>query len=238
MTLPLAPDEVRDLITSTSTHQQTRRLSPMDVALLFRKALDGGASKSDCAEAVGFADATMVGRFLRLLDLAPRIQAMIDWGSSDASLSFTSGTELAHLPVEDQEELAPEALRHGLRTGEIKAIVQRLRRSDVSPAQALEEVLKSRPHIEQRHVFVGKFGDPATTAALSATTEDERQALLNALVRDLFGESPIAVRLTPTGFVVTAAEKLAVAMRADKDFEAAIEKAIVRRMTNEPSVPD
>jgi hypothetical protein len=229
MTLPLAPGEVRDLIISTSTHQGKRRLSPVDVAALFAKATAGGASKKECAEIVGFADATMVGRFLRLLDLAPLLHDMIGWGRSDASLAFTAGAELARLPPTAHEFLAPEALRLGLTTAEVKSIVQRLLRSDVTASQAVAETLRLRPQIERRHVFVGRFGAGVPSQALSSLSEDERAQMLVEVVRDLYGEPPVGARLTPTGFVVTAADDLAAAMRASGDFEDNVGKAITAR---------
>jgi hypothetical protein len=229
VTIPLTPAEIRDLIVSTSTHQGSRRLSPIEVASLFKKAMDRGASKRECAETVGFADATMVGRFVRLLELAQGVQDMIDWGKSDASLAFSAGAEIARLNVVDQKFLSRAALQDGLGTQEIKAIVQRLERSDVDASQAVAEVLRLRPSIERRHVFIGQFGDSATVTRIASMPEGGRAEILEEIVIKLFGEPPVGVRLTPTGFIVTAADSLAAAMQEDPDFEATIDRAIVEQ---------
>jgi ParB-like chromosome segregation protein Spo0J len=227
--LCLAQAEIRDLIVSTSTHLGSRRLSPIEVASLFKKALDGGATRKECAEIVGFADATMVGRFVRLLDLDPGVQNMIDWGNSDASLAFSAGAEIARLGDADQKLVSRAALQDGLGTQEVKAIVQRVRRSDVDASQAVSEVLRLRPAIERRHVFVGRFGDPSTEEHITSLAEDARVEILKRAVSDSFGAPPIGARLTPTGFVVTVTDSLADVMHEAGDFEAAIEHAIMER---------
>lgn len=229
MSLPLASDEQRDLIISVSTHRGDRRLSPLEVAVLFRRAIDAGATVDACAEAVGLTGPTMVRRFLRLLELAPDLREVVGWGRTPASLAFTAGSEIARVPSDQQLFLAPEALRVGLTTSEIKAVVQRLLRSDRTPAQAVEEILKTRPRIERRHVFIGRFDEAAPLDRLAGKTETQRNRALTNAVFQVFGVIPLGARLTRTGFVITADDSLARSLHGDTDFEetilAALEKS-------------
>ena len=226
MSLPLTPAEQRDLILSVSTHRGERRLSPTEVARLFRRAMDQGASAAICAETVGLRDSTMVRRFLRLLELSPDQQELVGWGSTETSVSFTAAAEIARLPAEAREYLMREALSTGLKSSELKAVVQRLQRSDRTPEQAVEEALRMRPRVERRHVFVGRFDDRQRPSSLLERAEKERDRSFGDLVVRAYGAAPLATRLTHSGFVITADDELASRIYDDGDFEATIIEAL------------
>lgn len=228
MTIPLSPEERRDLLVSLGTHRGERRLSPVDVARLFRRALEAGASLSDCAEAGGFKGTSMVRRFLRLLDLSPRMQATVGWGSSETTLPFSAATEIARLPPAAREVTAERSLSAGLKTQEVKQLVQRVLRGGVEPKAAAEEILALRPRVERRHVFIGSVTNPEVAARMSGMAQSQRDLLLDQALESLIGSVERSARLTPFGFVITGDDHFADAIRGLDDFEAAVTCALAR----------
>lgn len=223
MTTGLSPEELRDLIVSVGTHRGDRRLSPLDVSGLFLKAREAGATLVECAEAAGFSGPAMVTRFLRLQQLPEPVRDLVDWGASGTALAFTAASEIARLPQAAREPAARAALAAGLGTGEITQVVQRLLRSGHPADDAVEEILRLRPQVERRHVFVGRFADPGLTSRLEALDPEGHPGLLSDALRAAAGEAVEGDgRLSPTGFVVVTDDKGAAMLRAMGDFEAAV----------------
>jgi hypothetical protein len=226
VTIALTEDERRDLLVSVGTHRGQRRLSPVDVARLFQKAIGAGASLSQCASAAGLTGTEMVKRFLRLLDLPPSVQMTVSWGRSDTTLPFTAASEIARLSPDLQEPTVREALARGLSSSEIKQAVQRITRSELAPQAAISEILALRPVIERRHVFIGRLSNPKIGQVIEGLKQDDRDKLLAAALLDLIGEQRAATRLTPTGFVITGSEDLADMLHGLGDFEVTISVAV------------
>src|SRR5688500_16600344 len=121
--LGLSANEYQQLIMSVGTHRGSRPLTPSQAAALFKKAADAGSTASVSAEATHLSS-SMVGRFLRLTDLAPDIQHLVDWGQSGSTLSFSSAFELSRLRPEDHQAVAIAVLEHGLSSAEVRQLVQ------------------------------------------------------------------------------------------------------------------
>jgi hypothetical protein len=102
-----------------------------------------------------------------------------------------------------------------------------VRRSDRSPQQAVEEIIRLRPRVERRHIFIGRFepgqGLPDELLELGEAQRDE--ALMNA-VRGAFGEAPEAAHLTRSGFVITADEELAAQLHEAENLEDMVFRAL------------
>jgi hypothetical protein len=226
----LTDDERRDLLMSVGTHRSQRRLSPIGVAQLFRKAMDGGESLSWCASAVDLSNADMVKRFLRLLDLPPSVQVTVAWRGSDTTLAFTAATEVARLPKHLQEQTAHEALAYRLSSSEVKYVVQRIARSGRDPRSAVEEIVALRPAVERHHVFIGVFSSADLGKRIDDLEQDERDELLAATLATLTEEPHAAVRLTPAGFVISGGDRLADIIRGLGDFETSISEAMRERV--------
>ena len=95
MILGLEQKEYQDLILSIGTHRGSRRLSPLEVARLIDKALNSGATRKDCTQALQVSS-TQISTFLKLLTLAPEIQYLAGWrGSKNATIAFSTMAELA-----------------------------------------------------------------------------------------------------------------------------------------------
>jgi hypothetical protein len=226
VTIALTEEERRDLLVSIGTHRGQRRLSPMDVARLFQKAIDAGASLAQCASAAGLAGTEMVKRFLRLLDLPPSAQTAVSWGGSDTTLAFSAASEIARLAPSLQELTAHEALARGLSSSEIKQVVQRITRSGLGSQEAIAEIVALRPVVERRHVIIGMLSSSTVGKRIEELEQDARDDLLARVLEKLIGEQRAASRLTPTGFVITGNEALAEMIHGLGDFEATISAAV------------
>lgn len=152
----LSPDESKKLLLSIGTHRGKRPLSPIEAASLFRKAIAAGSSLSDCANAVQLEGPTWIGRFIKLLDLPPEAFHLVDWGRKRGSITFTAASEVARLPdLEDQQRAIEATLTHDLSSSEVRQLVQLRTRSRKAIDNCVAQVLKMRPQVEVRQMFVG-----------------------------------------------------------------------------------
>ena len=67
----LSSAEVRQLILSVGTHKSERPLSPVEVAQLMQKAVKAGENRKEIAARLLLEDSSIIGRFIRLLQLPP-----------------------------------------------------------------------------------------------------------------------------------------------------------------------
>lgn len=230
MSQALSPEERRDLIVSVGTHRGERRLSPLQVASLFEKARRGGATPTECAQLVGFKRPDMITRFLRLLDLSANVQELVGWGATETTLPFTAASEIARLPVQLHEPVARAVVEAQLGSGEVTQVVQRVRRSGASPEGAVEEILRLRPKIARRHVFIGHLADERLSVRLSALAPSARSELMLTSLRGVVGDIEGQARLTPTGFVISTDDEGADALRNVGDVESALAAALVAEL--------
>ena len=179
--------EVQDITLSVGTHRGVRRLSPLEVAGIIEKAVDAGTSRKECASALGIGP-TQVGTFLKLLSLGSEIQHLADWrGTKNASVPFSTLAELARLPVNDQKKATEAVLRHDLRWKEVIQLTQIRDRSGLSIEECIESILKLRPQIETRHLFVGAITAAPLRDRLHSISQSDRDALLERILRRLTG---------------------------------------------------
>jgi len=194
--------EERDLILSVGTHKRDRRLSPTEVAQVFQRAIDAGATRMQLAAACQLEDGTWVGRFLRLNDLPDQDRHLVEWGSNRSSLSMTQAQEIARLGSEgDMHAMVMEALEHGFSSKELRDLVQVVRRSGSSVSSAVEAQLKLRPRIHRQYVFVGLVSDSATVSRLKEMTQAERDDLF-ATFTSTHGPSRLHGKLGAERFIL------------------------------------
>ena len=138
------------------THKKGRPLSPMEVASLLRKAREEGASLQECAKALQLDGTGYISRFLRILDLPDDLRQLIGWGAGKHFIGFTSAVELTRVrDVRDQRTVAQAILSDGLNSKEVQQVAQIRKRSGRSVEACIGEILRMRPKIEKRYVFVG-----------------------------------------------------------------------------------
>lgn len=182
MLLGLSAEEFKRLLLSIGTHRGERPLSPVEAAGLLRKAQDAGASASDCAKAVHLEGPTWIARFIKILDLPEDVYHLIDWGRRNGSIAFTSATEIARLTEDaDQRTAIKAALEHDLSSSEVRQLVQLRLRSHKPMDACVSAVLKMRPQVQLRHVFIGAITSDSLRRRLQSLSQHERDANLSAL---------------------------------------------------------
>lgn len=125
---------------------QREDLDPIESAHGFRRLIDDfGFTHEAIAERVGRARST-VANTLRLLDLAPVVQAAI----ADGSISEGHGRALGGLSVEHQEHVLGAVIEQELSVRQAEELVRRLREPKVPSDDALtEEARSSDPDLER-----------------------------------------------------------------------------------------
>lgn len=180
----LSPEELARLKMSVGygRHQTKRPFSPVECGRLYRRAEREGSSRVESARETGL-DATGVGRFLRLLDLPPEVQHLVDWGRGDF-VGFSSASELVRLPdAEDRRVVAEAVLSERLTSKEVRQVVQLRERSGRAVPGCVREVVGMRPVVEKRYVFMGAVVDEDVVAALGSLAQAERDAVLAGGIR-------------------------------------------------------
>lgn len=171
----LSNDERRMLLLSVGTHKGRRPLSPVEVAVLFAKAMAAGSTLADCATAANLEGTTWVGRFLRLLKLPDTVTHLVDWGGGAGTVGLSNASEIARLGDSAEEEiLVQSVLASRLTVSEVRQVIQLRKRSNRHINVCLEEVLKMRPRIEKRHVYIGAITIPTLKQKLTGMTQQQR----------------------------------------------------------------
>jgi ParB family chromosome partitioning protein len=139
--LPRIPAVVRDVpdeaaaVFALVENVQRADLNPLDKARAFRRLAEATGSRPDeVARKLGL-DRSTVANFVRLLDLAEPVQALVSRGT----LSMGHARALLGLSPVDQEELANAAVRDRLSVRDIEARAQALK----SPASPKKPVATS-----------------------------------------------------------------------------------------------
>ena len=195
--------EYQRLLLSVGTHRSVRPLSPFEVAKLLGKAITAGATKTQCAQDLGVG-LTQISVFLNLLRIAPQVGHLADWqGSKAASIAFSTMAELRRLQHDDQVVAANAALAHKLTWKEVVQLVQIVIRSGNSVEDCIAQVLKLRPVVLTRHLFVGAVTSQEVQRRLAAMPQSERDGLLSDALAKLTGPNyPTGVRLGANEFTV------------------------------------
>jgi hypothetical protein len=189
----------------------------VEVGNLFQRALDAGASLLDCAKEVKFRGTSQVSRFLAVRRLPASILHLVDWGhSSESAIGFTTAVELARLRGENGdvsasvavlESIAKAILEHRLETDEVRQVAQIRKRSGRPIEDCIKEVIRMRPTVERRYVFVGTIEDKNVRAAIGRLTQAERNNLLRSSLCAL-GLGSASGRLGEQLFTLVGGEEL------------------------------
>jgi len=224
----LSGEERKQLVASVGTHSRERYLSPVEVARLFEKAIRGGDSLADCAAAVQLEGTSWVGRFLHLLKLTPDVQHTVDWGKSGSTLSFTSAVELARLEdPEDQRAAVKAILEHGFSSPEVRQLVQARTRTKKTIEECVASVLKMRPQVDVRQVFIGAVLDQDIREQLRGLTQRRRDEIFKGIVANACPGVSVSGRLGPDRFNLVGGADFGSFLRSEKNK---LEKEINRQL--------
>jgi len=229
----LTTEEAQNLMLSVGTHHGARRLSPLEVAELFQKALDAKATLGDCARLVNLTP-MMVSRFLKLLRLSPSVRHLVGWGrQTGPTVAFTSGWRLGDLDSAEQEIATEEIIANEMGKEEVRQFIQLRKRSGRRIQDCISEVLQMRPTVTRRYVFIGHVTDSATRQALSNLKQAERDVLLGAVMKELYGGMRnLSGRLGVEQFTILTDEQGAALLNdKDADFERDISNTLSRKVS-------
>jgi hypothetical protein len=174
----ISAEELRDLILSVGIHKQERILSPVEVAELLEKAINAGATIQEISKEI-LLNPTMTTRLHRLLNLAPEIQHLVGWGGKPR-ISPSTASEIARLKTaEEQEFLGKATLEHGLSKSEVIQIIEVRNKFSKPISECVEEILKMRPRIIRRYLFIGTVKSQEVRKKLSEMSQKERDVLFN-----------------------------------------------------------
>ena len=194
------------------THKKGRPLSPIEVGMLLQRARSEDVSLEECAKAIQLDGTGHIGRFLRILDLPDEIRHLIDWGSGQNFIGFTSAVELAKLKdAGDQRAVAEAVLSSGLGSKEVRQVVQLLGRSGRDIEACIREVLDMRPKIEKRFVFVGSIASEHVEA-LEKLAQTIRDTILTSGI-EAIGLRSATGRMGPRFFTLVGNERFDASMR-------------------------
>ena len=179
----LTTSEYQSLILSVGTHRNDRLLSPMEVADLLAKSIAAGTSRRGCSEALGLG-ISQLGTFLNLNKLDPGVRQLAGWrGTTDATIAFSTLSQLVVLSPEDQLDVAQAILRHRITRKETEQVIQIHSRSGKQISDCISDVLHLRPEIEIRHVLFGAItSEEAKERFVSLTQKDRDKLMKQALV--------------------------------------------------------
>ncbi len=213
----LTPEERKLLLISVGTHKGKRALCPVEVAKLLSKAVESGTSLADCAAGVQLTT-TQVSRFLSLLKVPSDVQHLIGFGHSQGTLGFSAAFELSRLDdPADQRRAVQAVLEHNLSSSEVRQLVQARERSRKNMDDCVGTVLKMRPHIEVRHVFVGSVLRDDVRAGLQTLSQERRNEILQAILKKRFAALHVTGRLGPDRFTLVGGVELGTVVKAGKD---------------------
>jgi hypothetical protein len=214
----LTPEEKKRLILSIGTHRGERALSPVEVAMILHKAVEGGTSMTECAAAVQLNGTSQLIRFLSLSKLPDDIQHVIDWGRSGGTLAFTAAFELSRLDdASDQRRAVQAALEYDLTTSEVRQLVQARKRSKKSMDECVTAVLKMRPQVEVRNVFIGSVLRDDIRVRLRQLSQRQRDEILQAILERTFKDLRATGRLGSERFTLVGGAELGEAAKKRKE---------------------
>ena len=185
----VSAENQRDLILSVGIHKQERPLSPIEVAALLEQALSSGSTIKEVSEEI-LLDSTMINRFLRLLNLAPEIRHLVGWGGR-SGISFSTASEIARLRTpEEQEFLGNATLEHRLSKSEVIQTIEVMNRFHRPVNQCVEEVLRMRPRVIRRYLFIGAIKSSRLQNRLSKMSQKERDILFENVIASNLPDLP------------------------------------------------
>ncbi len=222
----LSPELKRDLILSLGTHRTERRLSPLEVARLIDLLYRNGTSFKEIAHLVSLKSTSTLREIHRLLALTPDIQHLVGWGKPSAStLPMKSAQQIARLSSWPDQLTATEAtLVHELTSEETRQVVESRIRSQEPIDDCIDAVLRLRPTIERKYLFLGAVISSRVCRHLETLTQGERDEVFKASISHCYDNWPQwSGKLGDSRFTISGATDLArVIEQLPSGFEQAI----------------
>jgi len=185
----VSAESQRDLILSVGVHKDERLLSPIEVAYLLKKAVDSGTTIREISSEI-MLDSTNITRFLRLPHLTLDIQNLVGWGGQ-SNIPFSTASEIARLrSADDQNLLGRAAIERDLSKKEVIQVVEARGKFGRPIGDCIEEVVKMRPQITRRYLFIGGVLSSAVRQWLSKMTQRDRNFVLRRVMTSVLPVMP------------------------------------------------
>lgn len=187
----LSADDWCDLVLSVNVHRKNRRLSPVDVARLIKKA-NVKSDESTVAEALGFQDLTTFRRIKRLNLVPEDLAELVVWGRGEerGSLSMSAASELLRLPQDQYKPAFKAAVEYRLSKEEARQVIQIGKRTGKPINECVEQALSTRVRIERSELIIGSL---LTESARSVLEQLGPKVLARKVKRKLAAKFPTVI---------------------------------------------
>ena len=205
-------------------------MSPLEVARLIDALYSKGTSFRELAQLVSFGNTSTLREIHRLLALAPDIQHLVGWGKpSTSTLPMKSAQQIARLSSwPDQVAAAKATLVHEFTSEETRQLIEPRIRSQEPIDDCIDAILRLRPTIERRYLFLGAITSSRVCRHLENLTQAERDEVFRAGVNHCFGSWPQwSGKLGASRFAISGGGDFAEAVdKVPKGFEQAITQCL------------
>lgn len=150
-------ETINRLIVSLKSRRKDRLMDPIEIATTL-KLLCGHMPREEVARRFNIDERSTLWVYLRLLSLPKKVQQLIRNGK----IGMDAGYRISILKnTEEQEILADAIVKYRLSSGEVKGIVQSLkkRNPDLPIEECIRLALKARPLIEEEHLVITRIKD-------------------------------------------------------------------------------
>ena len=216
----LSQRELDLLYLSVGSHKLKRALSPIEVGTYCRRAKMAGESVKQIASALRLSP-TMVGRFLKVLQLDTNRHHLVDWGESKFSVvGFSTASEVVLIPESMQQQMVDAVCQYGLSKNEARSVRQLLERSGRPFDNCVNDVIGRRPIVVFRELVVGSITDNLMIERLAGMLQLERDALLLDVLSERYPDTgSITAKLGIRRFTVLGGKSVRTTIGRDPDFE-------------------
>lgn len=185
----ISPENQRDLILSVGVHKGERPLSPIEIAELLKKEVDAGTTIKELSGEI-MLHSRSTARYLQLSNLSSEMQLLVGWGGK-SRISFSTASEIARIKtIDEQSYLGRATLENNLSSKEVIQIIETRTKFSRPISDCVEEIIKMRPQIIRRYLFIGGVQSLEVRGKLANMTQRERDSLFKRVIKSVLPSVP------------------------------------------------
>jgi len=167
-----------------------------------------------------------------VLDLGDDGEIAVDFGPSRSTIGFSSAFEITRLIPTDRGAAIRAAIENRMGKEEVKQLVQYRLRSGKPIDECIAQILKLRPQIERRYMYIGRLDDGAVIERLRVMAQAERDAALKHALKDLDPRlESSSGRMSPVRFSIVGDAAISKILQAmQPNFEEAVGAQLKRTL--------
>ena len=177
-----------------SNSNKKAEFTPLDAYKIIVKAIENGNSRKEIATYLKLTSSTLIGRTINLFrDLEPSLHNKVIYGSrrerliKDGFIGYQQAVELSKLDSKLQIKLYDLIVKQKYNWGDILSIKQLLERSGKSFEEIINEINERKGITETLHI-VEQINLKETSPKLNSKSQDTRDKIFSAMVKELFDE--------------------------------------------------